>query len=133
MFLKEFGGKIGKAVPFTDAAGETIIISDDLFKTAKGALKVKRRDRHIHTLLMADAIRDPDEIYHVWEEYPAGIMTLSRVYLSRWLDAKGKEVGGFTMMTVSPAGWTGVTTFKADKIAYINEHRRGALVYRRTK
>lgn len=130
-FLKEFGAKAGKAVPFTDVAGQTVIISDDIFKTAKGTLKIGRRDRKAHILLMADAIRDPDEIYHVWEEYPKGVMTLSRVYLSRWLTEDGKEIGGFTMMTISQAGWTGVTTFKADKIGYIDAHRRGALVYRR--
>lgn len=132
-FLGEFGGKIGKAVPFVDVTGETIIISDDLFKTATGALKIKRRDRHLHALLMADAIRDPDEIFYVWEEYPKDKMTLSRVYLSRWLAEDGKTVGGFTMMTITRAGWSGVTSFKADKIAYIDDHRKGALVYRRTK
>ena len=131
-FLAEFGASIGKPVPFVDAAGETIIISDDLFRTGSGGFKVKRRDRHIHTLLMADAIRNPDEIYHVWQEYPKGQMSLARVYLSRWLDASGRAVGGFTMLTVSRLGWTGVTTFKADKISYINQHRQGALVYRRS-
>ncbi len=131
-FLKEFGGDIGKPVPFVDKAGETILISEDLFKTPDGAWKIKKRDRHIYALLLADAIRDPDEIFHAWEEYPKGEMSLSRVYLSRWLDDDGKTIGGYTMLAIGAAGWSGVTSFQgAEK--YLAKQRRGALVYRRGK
>ena len=131
-FLKEFGGDISKPVPFVDKAGETILISEDLFKTPDGAWKIKKRDRHIYALLLADAIRDPDEIFHAWEEYPKGEMSLSRVYLSRWLDDDGKTIGGYTMLAIGAAGWSGVTSFQgAEK--YLAKQRRGALVYRRGK
>ncbi len=131
-FLKEFGGDIGKPVIFTDALGEKLVISDDLFRLPGGQLKATKRGRHRHLLLMAAAIKNPDEIFWTWQEYPKGRMTLNRVYLTRWQGDEGTE-GGFTMFDVSPSGWNGVTTFKTDDVRYLLRQRAGALAYRRTK
>lgn len=129
-FLKEFGGKMGQPVVFKDKIGESLIISDDLFRTTTGKLKVTRRDRHRYLLLLAAAIKDPDEIFWSWQEYPAGRMTLTRTYLTQWSDG---DQNGFTMFDTSAAGWNGVTTFNTDDLDYILRQRKGTLAYRRTE
>ena len=128
-FLKEFDAKPGQAKIFTDIAGENIAISDDLFKTAGGKLKLARDSRFQHLGLLATTIKDPDEIWWVWEEYPAGRMTLRRKYLSRW-NVEGENTPAFVLFDTGDNGWNGVTTFKPKKDAYLERQRKGALVYR---
>lgn len=128
-FLKDFdAGK--KAVVFTDVAGEEVIISDALFKTTTGRLKVSKDFRYRQLGLLAKTIKDPDEIWHVWEEYPAGRMTLRRKYLARW-DVEGQESPGFVLFDTGADGWSGVTAFPPKKEKYFEKQRNGALVYRR--
>lgn len=130
-FMKEFGSKKGEAVVFKDATGEQIIISDDLFKNPKGKLKVTKRMRHRHLGLLARTIKDPDEIWWTWEEYPKGRSTLLRRYMAKW-DIEGEDQLGFVLFDVSPDGWTGVTAMKPDKVqSYLKSQRKGALAYRR--
>lgn len=128
-FLKEFGGDIGKPVLFKDVTGEYLLISEELFKSPSGKWKVFKRGRHRHLLLLADAIKEPDEIFHVWQEYPKGRMSLLRHYLVQW---QGIEGGGFTLFDTSKTGWSGITSFNVDKDEYLKKQRVGALVYRRT-
>lgn len=128
-FLREFDAA-EKSVVFKDAAGEPVIISDDLLKTAGGELKVHRDLRWQHLGLLARTIKDPDEIWHVWEEYPAGRWTLRRKYMAKWT-VEGETVPAFVLFDTGRDGWSGVTTFSPGKEAYIDKERRGALVYRR--
>ncbi|PZQ45169.1 MAG: hypothetical protein DI551_08250 [Micavibrio aeruginosavorus] len=128
-FMKEFGGDIGKPVVFKDVTGDHIVISDDLFKNAKGEFKVKKRGRHIYMLLLAEAIKNPDEVFWVWREYPKGRWTLSKAFLTNWKD--DKDIPAFTMFDTGPAGWQGVTTFSPDRKSYLANQRDGALAYRR--
>lgn len=127
-FLKEFGGDIGKPVVFKDVTGDPIVISDDLFRDAKGNLKVTKRNRHKYLLLLADSIKNPDEIFVVWQEYPKGRMTLSRHYLVQWAN---DQHDGFTMFDTSKAGWSGVTSFTTNQKEYLLRQRIGALIYRK--
>lgn len=129
-FLKEFGGKKGAPVVFTDVVGEQILISDDLFKNPKGKLKVTKRMRHRHLLLLAKTIKDPDEIWWTWEEYPKGRHTLLRRYMARF-QIEGDDNAGFVLFDISKDGWTGVTAMKPDKGKYIEDQRKGALIYRK--
>lgn len=129
-FLKEFGAKIGKPAVFEDVLGEPLIISDDLFRDARGVLKPNKRGRGAYMLLLANAIKDPDEIFWSWQEYPAQRMTLTRSYLSQWSDG---DLNGFSLFDTSASGWNGVTTFQTDDLRYILKQRRGTLAYRRTE
>lgn len=62
-FLKGFGAQIGKAVLFTDKTGQALTISDDLFRSGTGGFKIMKRGREVHAAQLAEAIRDPDEIW----------------------------------------------------------------------
>ena len=130
-FLGEFGAQIGKPKVFTDVTGEPLVISEEMFKDARGKWKVTKGGRDEYLLMLAASIREPDEIWHLWEEYPKGRYSLTRRYLTRF-DVDGKEVPMFTYFDTGAAGWRGVTTYQA-KAGYINKQRQGTLVYRRSK
>ena len=132
-FLKEFEADIGKPVVFKDKAGAPVIISEDLFKTAGGGWKITRDKKRFKYLgLLAKAIKEPDEIWHVWEDYPPGRITLRRKYLARF-DVDGEDTPAFAVFDTGKDGWSGITAFQPDKENYLKKQRAGALVYRRTK
>lgn len=129
-FLREFSAD-KKAIAFKDVTEESIIISDALFKTTSGRLKISKDMRHRYLGVMAQTIKDPDEIWLVWEEFPEKRWTLRRKYLAQW-DVEGQDAPGFVLFDTSNDGWNGVTTFKPKKPAYIDRQRKGALIYRRS-
>ncbi|MDP7142681.1 MAG: PBECR2 nuclease fold domain-containing protein [Alphaproteobacteria bacterium] len=129
-FLREFD-KGGKPNVFMDVMGEPVIISEDLFKTASGRLKFSKDLRVRYLGVLARTIKDPDEIWHVWEEYPKGRMTLRRKYIARF-KVGDEDVPAFILFDTNEDGWNGVTAFRTDKETYITKQRNGALIYRRT-
>lgn len=129
-FLKEFDSSADDAVVFTDKAGESIAISDRLFRDAMGNLKITKRGRERHLLLLADTIKQPDEIWLQWAEYPKGEKRLLRTYLARF-EVAGESDGGFALFRTGKDGWTGITGFRPDTERYLANQRRGTLIYRR--
>lgn len=131
-FLSEFGASISKPAVFTDKVGAPLMISADLFRRPNGKWKITDRERNRYLLLLASSIKDPDEIWTFWEEYPKGRMTLTRRYISRY-QVEGQDVPAFAIFDVNNAGWNGVTAFPPDRKSYLEKNRQGALVYRREK
>ena len=129
-FLKEFKASSAKPVIFKDVAGEDVIISDDLFKTATGRLKINKNMRYKYLGMLAKTIKDPDEIWLRWEEYPKGRWTLRRKYIARY-DIDGKKARAFVLFDTNEKGWSGVTTFQADRESYFEKQRGGSLIWRR--
>lgn len=135
-FLSRFGAAIGRAVVHRDRAGQAVLISEDLFKTADGKWKVTKFGREADIDRLAEGVFDPDEIWVDWAEMPDGSVRLVRRYL-RWHPA----TAAFTGFTWSPRGWSGVTSFSANKrggrgepdMKYLERQRRGALMFRRGK
>lgn len=132
-FLQRFGADVGRGVVHRDKSGHAIVVSDQLFQTASGAWKALKRGREIQMERLAEAIFDPDEIWVDWAEAPGGGHRLTRRYL-RW----DPELAAFVMFEWSGIGWSGVTAFdprkgKANKprLSYLENNRRGALIYRR--
>jgi phage-Barnase-EndoU-ColicinE5/D-RelE like nuclease2/Phage Mu protein F like protein len=125
-FLAEFGASIGRPVMIRDAAGHALPISEDLFRTGNGRLKVTKRGREQHVLRLAEAIRDPDEIWASWHKPETGEPVLLRSYLRR-----GDDSQGFALFRWSSSGWTGLSAFQPDKAEYLDKERLGALIYRR--
>ncbi len=129
-FLAEFGAASGKPVVFTDKVGEPVAIGADLFAMPDGRIKVTKRGRERTLLLLADTIKDPDEIWWRWEEFPKGKTQLLRRYVARWR-VEGRKVDAITVFEVGRDGWSGVTAFPADREAYLRRQRGGTLAYRR--
>lgn len=138
-FLEAFGAQRGPggARLWRDAAGQAVTISEELFQDPQGRSKISRRgvDRAMHLPRLAEAMRDPDEIWVDWTTDPATSKPrLARRYLR--YDPAG---GGFVTFSYAPGfGWSGTTAFppKAGKSAtaqdgYLTQYRTGSLLYRR--
>lgn len=138
-FLGEFGAARGKPAIFTDRAGEDVVVSADLFRDTAGALKVFKDNRHRQVLLLADTIKDPDEIWWFWEERQSrpGEYILRRRHIARWSLPDGQQ-SAVSVFEWGSDGWAGVTTFapregrgKGAQDRYLARLRGGTLAYRR--
>jgi len=134
-FLKEFGATRDQGAMFRDKADNAVVISSSMFRTATGAPKANKLGRGPDLPRLAEAIKDPDEIWVSWEPDPKGGKRLVRKYLRY-----DPTSGGYAVFEWSKAGWSGVTAFppKAGKSAktqanYLENQRSGALLYRRSK
>ncbi len=134
-FLEPFGAQIGKPKAVRDKAGHILTVSDDLFKNGAGAWKVKKFGREVFVTYLAATLADPDEIWVDWGINELGQAILVRRYLRYFGDA-----AGFTSFTFTRKGWEGQTAFNPSKRdgvkpnqKYLENHRTGALLYRREK
>ncbi|WP_319414407.1 PBECR2 nuclease fold domain-containing protein [uncultured Cohaesibacter sp.] len=118
---------------YRDVSGGIITLGRSMFemRSADGevlGLKADKRGRGAYTLLLADAVKDPDEIWVDWVTVKSGV-ALRRAYLKRVLLPDGRAL--FVRFEWTSKGWTAVTGFDTDD-AYIANFRRGALLFRRT-
>jgi len=134
-FLAEFGAARGRAVGFRDAAGHQIAIGEDLFvdrtrsrADGQARFKVRKRDRARYLLLLADALKTPDEIWLDWAGTGGG-QVLRRRYIKA-LDLP-ERAGALSVFEWSDAGWHGVTVFPPDAEEDMARGRHGQLLYRR--
>jgi len=142
-FLAPFGADLTRPAVFEDVTGEPLTLSAELFtdraKTARAGspiYKVQKNGREAWLPLLAQTIREPQEI---WErvEYHAALdkTVLRRRYLA-WWELAGQEQPGLAVFEWAAQWWAGVTTFPPafavpeDLAAYIAEQRRGLLRWR---
>ena len=131
-FLQEFGIEPGGYGYFRDASGGIVSLSERLFLTRdqSGAVtgsKANKFDRGAYMLLLADTIRDPDEIWADWARVASGIV-LKRSYLRSFLLPDEKSL--FVRFEWSSRGWIATTGFQTNA-RYIRNFRKGAMLYRR--
>ena len=131
-FLKPFGATLDQGAYYRDASGGIIGIDRSLFEArdAAGAapvLKVMKRDRERYMMLLADALKDPDEIWVDWAAVKSGVV-LRRAYIKRVVLPDGRAL--FLRFEWTRAGWSGVTAFDTTD-AYLQKQRSGVLLYRR--
>lgn len=130
-FLGEFGAARGDRLTlFEDVAGEMVPISDALFRTRDGNLKVTKQGRQTATLLLADTLRQPDEI---WEDAVevGGRIRRRRRYVGRHR-IEGHDVPAVVVFELGRDGWAGVTAHNTDDSRRLeNRSRVGRRVYRR--
>ncbi|MGB0695376.1 MAG: PBECR2 nuclease fold domain-containing protein [Rhodospirillaceae bacterium] len=151
-FLTPFGADIGQPRGVRDASGHMIAIDDSLFldraKTAKAqrldpnavVWKVGKHGRHRTLPFLAEALRDPDEIWLDWFKVKKRHV-LRRRYLRRFEGAfqltpsapggalELPVIGGLSVFEWTPVGWEGRTLFSSAMA--LEQQRVGALIYRR--
>lgn len=136
-FLGEFGASADRPVVIKDAIGEPLVISTELFRDVKGRLKVTKRGREPFLLMLARAIREPDEIWASMEWHRAfGKAVLRRRYVARFTLPDGSR-DGFAVFEYGKDGWRGVTAYAREFAsmdefdAEVEKMRRGVRLYRR--
>lgn len=134
-FLKSFGGGIGRPVTYPDVTGEQLQINEWLFQDGAGHWKADKFGRGPYMTLLAEAIKDPDEIWLAWSQ-----LGDTWVLRRRYIRALENDAGdfGLSIFELGQDGWTGVTTFppKVGKSAearrnYIDSQRGTFLRWRR--
>ncbi len=124
-FLAEFGADLDAPVRFTDVAGGSVVISANLFRDASGNWKVGKRGRARLVLLLAETIKDPDEIWLSVEEKKSGDAIIDRRYVRFDPRTRMFVVFEWNWRTLT---WEGVTAHVRQKV---EEKRQGVLLYRR--
>ncbi|MCA1973895.1 MAG: minor capsid protein [Caenispirillum sp.] len=134
-FLGEFGATVEQGALFRDAAGHAVGIDADLFRRRDGTWKVDSQGRHRFLLVLAEALKDPDEIWIDWAEDHEGRPILRRRYLTALtlpkLSKDEKGTGLYAAVEWTAAGWRGVTLFQSRTAPYLDRQRTGVLLYRR--
>lgn len=120
-FLAEFGADLDRPAFHRDPSGGIVTVDRSLFTDRKAG----ERDRYARVL--ADAVRDPDEIWVNWVTDAAGNLTLMRTYL-RQVMIGTQRLG--VLFGWSPRGWLGRVGSDV-RPGDIEKQRRGALLYRR--
>lgn len=127
-YLGEFGATPDAPKVFRDKVGEALVVGRDLFLNAKGQLKVRKRGRDRYLLLLADAVRDPDEIWVRLEWLHAkGKAVVRRRYITRYR-VEGSDEPMLAVFERGSDGWSGVTTFQGGDP---DDWRVGVRLYRR--
>lgn len=131
-FLGEFGATPLKPVLFKDVVGDGVVVGTQMFTIKKtGQLKVQKRGRERTLLLVAQALRDPDEVWVRLEWiYAQQKAVVRRRYLARF-EVEGSPAPALAVFEVGSDGWDGVTGFVADSEDYLEELRLGVQLYRR--
>ena len=138
-FMRAFepeADRIGDAVMFTDKIGSPLVVTPSFFFRPDGSPKLQD-DRRRWVMLLAEAVKEPDEIWWVWEwvatnqEKTKGRWRLTRRYIARF-QVEGSDVPALISMQVGRDGWEGVTAFPT-KGNYLQrpQVRGGVLAWRR--
>lgn len=130
-FLEPFGATLEQGTLFRDASGGLIAIDRSLFEARNKSgevlgLKADKRGRGRFMALLAEALRDPDEIWVDWAQVASGVV-LRRSYLRHTRDEAGNIF--FARFEWTSRGWIGVTTYTATE--EVLRLRLGALLFRR--
>lgn len=126
-FLQEFGATQSAPAVFRDASGTRVVVSRELFFGAGGAPKADAVARGRFMLRIAEALKDPDEVWADWAETHAGGIHVRRRYLRRFADA----AGALAVFEWTSDGWFGATMLVARAAAYLERQRSGVLLFRR--
>ena len=127
-FLEVFGATLDRPALLRDVTGTSLTLSRHLFENVGGGWKPDITDRGRYFLRVAEALKNPDEVWLDWAETTKGGLHLRRRYLRRFRDVRG---GGLAVFEWTSAGWFGTTPIIARAAVYLEKQRSGVLLYRR--
>ncbi|WP_175892412.1 phage minor head protein [Burkholderia cepacia] len=134
-FMRQFGAAIGKPATFTDVAGDAVQVNPWLFQNGAGQWAASAVEDGRFIQLLADAVKEPDEIWLSWAQLN-GAWSLRRRYL-RTLETEAGD-WGVAVFDQGQDGWASNVTFPADvgasddeRRAYLDTLRGTFLRYRR--
>ena len=138
-FLKPFGAEPGTAVLWEDAAGQDIVISEQLFLEHSGRSKTFKRGRGDYAALLAEAIMNPDEIWLGVRSVPVDEhpgyedLMVTRRYIK-----VDPETSLYVMYELGRKAWGAITGYASMNRAkpdfrHIDKQRVGKLLFKRKK
>lgn len=135
--FRPFSAQVDDQLVFTDKTGSPVVISEAYFQRPDGTSKLSP-DRRTAILLLAELIREPDEIWWQFEYVATNPQKtrwrwrLTRRYVAQFLIG-GEKRHAFASMQVGRDGWYGVTAYPVND-RYIDKEqvRGGILGWRRT-
>lgn len=137
-FLQPFGADIGRAAQFEDKTGHKMPISEEFFLERDGSLKIRKRDRHLFSAMMAEVIQDPDEIWIGVTEKKLKAFPGQREFLVERRYIRLASDGPFVgVMEVGRKWWEPVTLYPTtDKkgrfdLGLLDVRRGGKLLWKR--
>lgn len=129
-FLGEFGATLEQPALFRDAAGTVLTISEALFDDRKnpGQRKSGKNERGPWMLLLADALKDPDEIWMDW-----AMVNRQPVLRRRYIRRHGLPglSNALAVFEWTARGWFGRTTYPPGE-SQVQKERHSVLLYRRS-
>jgi SPP1 gp7 family putative phage head morphogenesis protein len=137
-FLNEFGATLDKGVVYQDVTGAAVQVNKQLFVDKQtGELKSSKFERGPYLKLLAQTIKNPDEVWLNWQEYN-GSFYLKRRYIKAYeFVENGRTLMGMGVFELGKDGWSGSTLFApnvtgsaAAQLKYIEKQRDGLLLYR---
>ena len=130
-FLAEFGADLAMPAVVRGVMGERLVVGKELFLDAKGNLKADKRGRGPFMRLLAQALKDPDEVWARLEwAFGVNRAFVRRRYIARFT-VEGEDAPALAVFELTPDGWTGVTTFAPEDYAYLEGSRVGVRLYKR--
>lgn len=131
-YLEEFGATLDRPAVVRDVIGERLVMGKELFIERKsGELKANKRGRGKWLLMLAEALKNPDEIW-VRMEWLGALKkaVVRRRYLARF-QVQGEVAPALAVFEVGADGWVGVTTFPPADGDYVEGLRQGIRLYQR--
>ena len=111
-FLQVFGATLDQPAIFEDAIGERVVVGAELFKKPGGAWKADKQGRGQYVALLAQALREPDEVWVRLEwNHAQQRAVVRRRYIARF-ELEGQEAPGLVVFDRGDGGWSGVTAFQ---------------------
>lgn len=131
-YLAEFGATLESPSIMTDVVGERLVMGKELFIERKsGELKANKRGRGKWLLMLAEALKQPDEIWTRIE----WLGTLKKAVVRRryiaQFQVEGETKPALAVFEVGADGWLGVTTFPPENGEYMEGLRQGIRIFRR--
>lgn len=130
-FMAEFGAGAKETVLHNSLPGVTLAVSRGIFEKHSGASKLKKRGREVNVRYIAQAIKDPDEVWYVRDSGGS-----ERVYYLARMQAGRDELHVLAVFRWDGRVWEPVTGYQADAAHYLPQVRAqlgrdGFLLFRR--
>jgi hypothetical protein len=135
-FLGRFGASMDNPVVVQDKMDESLQLGKELFldRSGKhgGEYKAIARGRERYLPMLAETIKDPDEIW-VRMEWHAEKQkyVVRRRYIANWALEDG--TAGLAVFETGLDGWAGITSHQTGDMDYLAKSRQGIQLYRRSE
>ena len=111
-FLEHFDASIEQPAIFEDVIGERVVVGKELFQKPDGQWKADKQERGSFMPLLAQALRDPDEVWVRLEwMYALQKAVVRRRYIARF-EIEGQPTPALIVFDRDADSWSGVTTFQ---------------------